>query len=173
MPWIASIGNHFWWCCATCKWDVDLLKEKWKSIIRHIKNKYHWDSGTKSHKCEHDEIDEKAWLKEGSPAYTGLQKFVFKKKLLTDFNHFDRFSHSGNLEVYHVVVNKYAPKRQHFSYLGMICRTQLAAPNHNSGVSLSQAKTKESVLRYSLGFPKQAVKWVTKKRKSKKTTRRT
>ena len=109
MPWIASIRNHFWWCCATCKGDVDLLKEKWTSIIHHIKNKHHWDTGTKFHKCEHDEIDEKAWLKEGSTAYTGLQKVVFEKKLLTDFNHLDRFSHSGNLEVYHAVVNKYAP----------------------------------------------------------------
>ena len=85
------------------------------------KNKHHWDSGTKFHKCEHGEIDETAWLKEGSPVYTGLQKVVFEKKLLTDFNHLNRFSHSGNLEVYHAIVNKYAPKQQHFSYLGMIC----------------------------------------------------
>ena len=171
MPWIASIRNHFWWCCATCKGDVDLLKEKWTSIIHHIKNKHHWDSWTKFHKCEHDEIDEKAWLKEGSPAYTGLQKIVFEKKLLTDFNHLNRFSHPGNLEVYHAIVNKYAPKQQHFSYLGMICRTQLAALDHNSGVP--QAKTKEGVLRYRLAFPKQAVKWVPKMNKIKKKTRRT
>ena len=26
-PWIKAIINHFWWCCATCKGDVKLLRK--------------------------------------------------------------------------------------------------------------------------------------------------
>jgi len=35
-PWIKSIVNHLWWCCASCEGDEQLLLEKWKSIIFHI-----------------------------------------------------------------------------------------------------------------------------------------
>ena len=77
-------------------WHV--AKSIFKKLLKIAKK-----TGTKFHKCEHDEIDEKAWLKEGSPAYAGLQKVIFERKLLTDINHLDRFSHSGNLELYHAV----------------------------------------------------------------------
>ena len=26
--WIKAIGNHFWWSCATCNGDAELLREK-------------------------------------------------------------------------------------------------------------------------------------------------
>ena len=93
---------------------------------------------------------------------------VCKKKLLTDFAHLVKFSHTGNLEVHHAVVNKYAPKRWHFSYLGMICRTQLAAMDHNAGVFMEQTKTKDGMMRSKLVFPKQSSNWVAKPIKTHK-----
>ena len=84
------------------------------------------------------------------------------KKLLTGFVHLVKFSHTGNLEVYHAIVNKYCPKRQHFSYRGMICRTQLAALDHNPGAFLKHAKTKGGLLSYYLAFPKQGKSWLAK-----------
>ena len=36
--WSKSIQNHFWWSCATCNGDGELLKEKWLSILLHIQN---------------------------------------------------------------------------------------------------------------------------------------
>ena len=34
--WIKSIGNHFWWSCATCERDAQMLREKWISVLFHI-----------------------------------------------------------------------------------------------------------------------------------------
>ena len=31
--WIKSIENHLWWACATCEGDVELLHEKWISVL--------------------------------------------------------------------------------------------------------------------------------------------
>ena len=31
--WTKSISNHFWWACATCKGDEQLLREKWLSVL--------------------------------------------------------------------------------------------------------------------------------------------
>ena len=31
--WIKSIGNNFWWACATCEGDAELLREKWISVL--------------------------------------------------------------------------------------------------------------------------------------------
>jgi hypothetical protein len=50
----------------------------------------------------------------------------------------------------------------------MICRTQLAAMDHNAGSKLPQATTKDGKLRYKVVFPKQAAKWVSKPIKSHK-----
>ena len=70
-PWIKAIINHFWWCCATCKGDVDLLREKWVSILYHIKNVHEWEDHKLFKECAHREytlyeMKTKAWLKEDS-----------------------------------------------------------------------------------------------------------
>lgn len=45
----------------------------------------------------------------------------------------------------------------------MICRTQLAALDHNAGINLPQAKLKKGGnLRYKMVFPKQSARWVVK-----------
>ena len=34
--WIKAIVNHLWWCCASGNGDVNILREKWLSILYHI-----------------------------------------------------------------------------------------------------------------------------------------
>lgn len=76
------------------------------------------------------------------------------------------FHHTGNLEVYHSLLLKYAPKRQHFSYKGMVARTQLAVIDHNCNTGRRQATvingTKQGEKRYKVVFPKGRKKWVVK-----------
>ena len=45
--WIKSIGNHFWWSCATCSGDAELLRKKWISVLFHIQNKHTWTGNKK------------------------------------------------------------------------------------------------------------------------------
>ena len=53
-----------------------------------------------------------------------------------------RFSHAGNLEVYNPLSNNWVPKSTHFSYEGIIVRSQLAALDFNLGSELKQKTTK-------------------------------
>ena len=83
--------------------------------------------------------------------------------LIRDLKYLVGFHHTGNLEVYHALYNKYCPKRLHFSYNGMIARSQLAILDHNSGASSTHAKTKDCSLRYKQQYTKISESWVVKK----------
>ena len=172
--WIKSIVNHFWWCCASCNGNATEMKEKWLSILFHVCNIHRWKNSTIFKKCEHRRLTkkqqkEKVWLKKGSAAYNALVKVVTSKTLLSAMNQLTSFSHTGTLEVYHSLYNKYCPKRLHFSYEGMIARSQLAVLDFNSGVNRSQAKTRNGELRYKLSHTKITKSWVVKKIMEKKT----
>lgn len=93
------------------------------SVLHHITNTHEWHTSELFHKCEHermtpDEARKKKWLKAGSPSHQLLQEVVADKKLLASLEKLTRFCHTGSLEVYHSVYNKYMPKRQHFSFSG-------------------------------------------------------
>lgn len=165
--WLQSIKNHFWWCAESCRGNVVLFREKWESILCHTTNVHEWNDKTLFHACEHPPLDEngrnKQWLIVGSAAHDCLTRIVKDKKLQGDLKYCALYCHTGALEVYHSLINKYAPKRQHFSYEGMVSRTQLAAIDHNYGVGRAQAQTKDGQLRFSVVVPKSFTndtKWV-------------
>ena len=65
-----------------------------------------------------------------------------------------------------ILLNKVVPKCLHFSYKGMVARTQLAVIDHNSNTERNQAtvtrgKNKREK-KYKLIFPKGQRKWVAK-----------
>ena len=104
------------------------------------------------HKCPHDvlsltELVGKNWLKFDSPSYITLKQIVCDKRFLNDLEHFKKFKHSGNLESFHALLNKYSSKQLFFSYDAMVARTQIAVLDHNSGLNRNQAVTKEGRLR--------------------------
>ena len=144
---------------ANCNKDHTLLREKWVSILHHIRNKHRWEDATVHKKCEHPKLSkrdrlEKTWPKEGSPAYKALETVVKEKTLLNDLQHLTEFNHTGQLEVYHSSYNKYCPKRLHFGWNGMVARSELAILDHNSGTDCAQAKTADDKNRYKLSFSK-------------------
>ena len=170
-PWIKSISNHLWWCAETCEGDKELLREKWISIVYHTANIHSWDSADTYHQCAHPPIPRdvartKRWLRPGSPAHEALKEVVFDKNLLKDIPQLSLCCHTGNLEVYHSVQTKFVPKRQHFSYKGMVARTQLTALDHNIDTGRKQATATKGAnqgeLQYKLVFPKHTKEWVAK-----------
>ena len=90
------------------------------------------------------------------------------KSILNDLKYLTDFNHTGTLEVYHSLYNKYSPKRLHFSYRGMIARAQLAVLDFNSGVGLSQSKNKKGELQFKHQFSKITQSWVVKEMKQSK-----
>ena len=172
--WIKSICNHLWWCCASCEGDEDLLKEKWLSIIFHVQNKHEWTGFERVHCCAHspltkDAEQRKLWLSPDTEPFKVLQSIVFKKTTLTDLKQLTCFSHTGSLEVYHSLYNNWLPKSHHFSYEGMVARSQLAAIDFNLGSGLEQAKTTEGESRYNVCFSKYTNTWTPKPIKVRKT----
>ncbi|KAK1889567.1 putative chemoreceptor glutamine deamidase CheD 1 [Dissostichus eleginoides] len=169
LGWLQSISNHFWWCAESCQGNVEILKEKWDSILYHTANIHVWNDKKLFHACEHPPLGEedrsKSWLSVGSPAHDALTKVVKNQQIIADLKYCALYCHTGHLEVYHSLINKYVPKRQHFSYEGMACRTQLAAIDHNYGVGRQQATTKSDQPRYDIVVPKSFTnrkKWVAK-----------
>ena len=146
LPWIQSISNHLWWAAQTCNGDAQLLTEKWTSIVYHISNVHEWDGGKGSvfNKCVHlplpvEEQRSKKWLRSGSLVHRTLRNIVHDKNLLRDIKKLTRFHHTGSLEVFYSSLLKYCPKRQHFSYLGMQARLELAILDHNYNTDRKQA----------------------------------
>ena len=167
--WIKAVVNHLWWCCATCEGDEHLLKEKWLSILYHIRGIHSWEGNEIFHECQHPELSQqRKWLTHTSPAFLAVKGVVENKRTLGDLKYLVKFCHTGNLEVFHSVINKYCPKRLHFSIQGMIARTQLAVLDFNSGIDNQQATTKDGTLRFKQSFSRVTQNWVIKKITEKK-----
>ena len=116
------------------------------SILFHIQNKHNWLGNRLFHNCAHIELQkknqrDKEWLDPNSDSFKALQTVVLDKTLINDLKHLTRFSHTGSLEVYHCLLNKWVPKSTHFSYEGIIVRRQLAAIDFKLGNDLEQNTT--------------------------------
>ena len=119
--WIKAIINHLWWCCASLIGNEELIREKWLSMLNHIRGIHSWENTKLFRKCEHGQLDkERKWLKTDSPSFLALKNVVENKKILADIKYLSKFCHTGNLEVFHSVLNKYCPKRLHSTLEGMI-----------------------------------------------------
>ncbi|XP_040203880.1 uncharacterized protein LOC120935917 [Rana temporaria] len=134
--WVSPTKNHLWWSASTCHRNVDLLKEKWMSIIYHAANIHEWSEGTLYKACSHPPVldqdnEEHAWLLGGSAAHQQLKKIIMDVKLLKDLNHLSNVCHTENLDVYHSIALKYRSKRHHFEIDSVVARTELAALNYN------------------------------------------
>ncbi|XP_065195097.1 uncharacterized protein LOC135826412 [Sycon ciliatum] len=169
LAWIPAIISHFWWCCSNCDGSADLLKERWQSVLYHVCNTHAWTGGQLCSTCAHSALsseDERAikWIKADSEPYKALKGILLDKKLLKDMDKLTKFCHTGSLEVYHSVMTKYIPKRIHFSILGMIVRTQLAALDHNFNVNRHHSKAKKTGEgRYKVQFSRHKGDYVAKK----------
>lgn len=174
--WTKSILNHFWWCCKTCEGDANLLREKWCSILYHIRNIHKWkhDENFQILKsCAHGKVSKShandvKWLASESASFLALESIVMDKNLLKDIPYLIEYKHTGLLESYHNLMLKYCPKKTHFSYLGMLARTQLTILDHNHNLDREQSKTQDGLLQYRYCYSKISNNWVAKPIKTTK-----
>ncbi|XP_068759638.1 uncharacterized protein [Montipora capricornis] len=177
-PWIQSISNHLWWSAATCDSSVQMLWEKWNSVLDHVSNRHKWFGNSLFHQCCHrrsssSEAKKICWIKPGTPAHIALEEVVLNNKLLKDLAKLTELCHTGEIEVYHSMILKHCSKREHFSYKGMVARTQLAALDNNANTGRKQARIKEGERAgeacYKLCFTKASKQWVVKPISEKKS----
>jgi len=159
MRWIPFIANHLFYSAQTCDNNPDLLREKWQSCLHHTANNHEWNGGLMS-KCDHETVsDDTDWLTMGSPAHDALRQVVMDRRLLKDIGKLSDFCHTGQLETYHSMLLKYAPKRNHFQYGGMLTRLQLAALDHNNNAARSQTTDSSGSLLVRQVFSKGRKQW--------------
>ena len=87
---------------------------------------------------------------------------------MNDLKYLTKFSHTTILEIYHALYNKWVPKNQHFCYLGMIARSQLAIMDFNEGNELENATIQAGEKSYNVCFSKITNSWSSKSIKGKK-----
>jgi len=142
--------------------QTKLLVEKWLSCTHHIVNAHLWNGG-KVTRCDHgdyEDDDDTSWLMRDSPAHIAMKSVVQNKKLLKDIRKLSLFCHTGQLEVYHSLILKYASKRHHFRYTAMRARLQLAALDHNYNVDRGLAMGKDGHPVVQQIFTKARKQWV-------------
>jgi hypothetical protein len=150
-------------------------------LLHHVTGKHCWRASKEFKlvkKCGHPRISRKdqkeiVWVENGSPAHVALEEVITNKKLLKDLAKLTEFHHTGELESYHSLMTKYAPKREHFCYNGMVARTQLAVLDHNANVNRTQAEvkkgSKQGEKRFKIVCGKQRKNWVAKEIKTPKS----
>lgn len=120
-PWITSITNYMWWWCATCNKDYILLKEKWISALFNISNFHSWSTFRLFLSYQHckfinEQVLRNLWSKQLSPAFKVLDSGIKDMSTLNDLSFSTEFQETEDLDFYHLLINKYCPKRQAFSF---------------------------------------------------------
>ncbi|XP_018113154.1 uncharacterized protein cskmt.L isoform X2 [Xenopus laevis] len=173
--WISPITNHLWWCSQTCDQNVDLLLEKWQSLLYHIANKHSFHNLKNYRKCQHkplspQEQETRKWITAGHPAYSSLVCILTDPAFIKDISNTDKFCHTRCLKNFHSKILKYRPRRILFRRDSVHARTMLAVLSHNKNVNRPQATIlvpKITPLAYSekpskIVFPTQKSEWLTK-----------
>ncbi|XP_018108036.1 uncharacterized protein LOC108711131 isoform X2 [Xenopus laevis] len=171
--WIGPITNHLIWCVQTCDQNVDLLLDKWRSLMYHIANRHTFKNLKHYTKCQHKQLTAqeqkvRKWITPAHPAYSTLVDILNNRLLIRDISRSEKFCHPGDLENFHSKVLKYRPKKTAFQMDSVYARTMLAVLSHNKNVNHPQAMvhcSKTTPLAagnksFQLVFPEQKKEWI-------------
>ena len=70
---------------------------------------------------------------------------MLDKHLIEALDHMIGFTHKGKLEVYHSILLNFCETRSHFSYEGMLARTELAVLDNSYNLGRQQANTSDGM----------------------------
>ena len=92
-----------------------------------------------------------------------MQQVVTDKRLLNSLPNIAQFCHTGELEVFHNMLLKYCPKRQHIPYDSMKARLMLAAVDWNCQTR-NQCQDADGNDIQDLIYSKRRKMWVSRKK---------
>ena len=138
--------------------NKDLIEPKLKSLVRHVQN-VHDGHRQPYPKCSHQPLSatvicETAWFTPDTEACDVLEKIVLDKALIKDISNSSSFGQTSTVEGYHSLVNQFAPKIYHFSFLGMKSHLCLAAMHYNENAGRPQKKNRKGTREFAITFPK-------------------
>jgi len=150
--WIPSIKNQLWWAFRNSVGNLELLRERIASIPGHLMNIHLFPQHKQHTKCSHGPLGPKAWLPPDSKAISKVRSALngYKGCRMTDLEMMVEFTHTGDIECFNALLNKYCSKRFFYSHHSMLARTCLAALDHNLNTDRQQATTSEGLLRFDL-----------------------
>ncbi|XP_078494969.1 uncharacterized protein LOC104265692 isoform X3 [Ciona intestinalis] len=90
----------------------------------------------------------------GTKAAVQMEKIVCNSRLLKDIAQLSSSYQTSTVEAFHSLLNNFVPKMICFSFLGMECRTALAALHFNENAHRAQSVTKDGVPVYGIHYPK-------------------
>uniref|UniRef100_A0A9J8B7I9 Uncharacterized protein n=1 Tax=Cyprinus carpio carpio TaxID=630221 RepID=A0A9J8B7I9_CYPCA len=153
-PWKKSIVNHLYWCGASSSSGKEIVA-KWRSLVNHVQD-IHEHEG-EFQRCQHPPLvgdQARQWLKPSTAACEKLTQVILAPKLLKDLENLSSDFQTSGLESYHSLILRFAPKSVAFSFVGMLCRTQLAAMHYNENSGRPQATTAAGELRWHMQYPR-------------------
>ena len=86
-----------------------------------------------------ENIKKTKWLKPGSLAHVAVIEVISAPKLSNIFCKLTKACHTSQLESFHSLCAKYAPKRQEFDHEIMDARIKMPIMDHNENVGRNQA----------------------------------
>ncbi|XP_064464416.1 uncharacterized protein LOC135375691 [Ornithodoros turicata] len=122
-------------------------------MVNHAANIHEGHNGMLT-RCLHKPLDNRSWLRKGSPAHKRLEEIVTAPVLTRAIKQLSPHTQTFALESFHNVINQFAPKSVAFSYFGMQARTYIAILHFNENSSRLQATTKDGRLQWKLKAPK-------------------
>ncbi|XP_067290036.1 uncharacterized protein [Pseudorasbora parva] len=152
--WKKSIVNHLYWCGASSSAGREIVA-KWKSVANHVQNIHEHDGEFPN--CLHQPLvgdQARQWLKPSTAACEKLCDVILAPKLLRDLQNLSGDYQTSSLESFHSLLIRFVPKSVAFSYLGMLCRSQLAAMHYNENSERKQATTEAGQLRWHIQYPR-------------------
>ena len=97
--WSKSIINHFWWCCRTCESEqgTDTPGKLTRTSLF-------------LNKCAHPPLsihqeEDVEWLEANYPDFQALEVIVLNKGLSEDLGKLTEFCHTGQIDVFHYLIN--------------------------------------------------------------------
>nr|XP_021325191.1 uncharacterized protein LOC101884910 isoform X1 [Danio rerio]XP_021325192.1 uncharacterized protein LOC101884910 isoform X1 [Danio rerio] len=154
ITWKRSIVNHLYWCGASSSTGSEIVA-KWKSVANHIQDIH--EHGGEFPKCLHEPLvgeQARQWLKPSTSACEKLSNVILAPRLLRDLQKLSGEYQTSSLESFHSLLIRFAPKSVAFSYVGMLCRSQLAAMHYNENSTRKQATTATGQLRWHIQYPR-------------------
>ncbi|XP_046864281.1 uncharacterized protein LOC124458281 [Xenia sp. Carnegie-2017] len=135
--------------------DGKVIWAKFKSFLSHIVDKHTNLDNPLFSSCFHGpDIKPREYLLEGSVAHEKLSAKLLNPQLMKSIHQASPVAQTSCLEGFLSVLNHFAPKMIHYSYVGMYCRHILASIHFNNNLRHDVKMKNDGTFQINVVYPK-------------------